>query len=425
MNEEVSKKEAQDVIDNLRSFISLVITSIPFCMPMLGLDIQSTNDPKITIKTNGKWIKVNPTFWKKLTPSEKEGTVMSQWLHIALLDIIRQDGRIDKVWKAACAFRSSSMILTEANKINNVSTMTLPEGALFDTQFNNKSAEEVYTVVLKAYEKALKDKANNQQQNKPSQGQPQQQKGKGQSKSKYIDKDALAESLANDSEGSGTGDDFEYADDTLDQEELKREIVRAAEIHEMMQGNMPGFYKALVQEIKEAQMPWEQMLAMLVRTALGSGIERTYQKTKRYGCLFDMILPSETGKKKPRVVVIIDTSGSISEHYISSFVTEITKILRGVSECICITADAKVQEVVKVRSIRDFVSEQPKVNFLGRGGTNFVPALQEAAKKRADLVIYFTDGYGTFGNSPFGIKRLLWVMTTNVVPPFGRHIKMR
>lgn len=418
MNEGENIKENSEVADNVRSFMSLLITSIPFCMPMLGIDIQVTNDPKISIQTNGSWIKVNPTFWKKLVPSEKEGELMAQWLHIAMLDILRQEGRINKVWKAACAFRSSSMILAEANKKSNVSTMTLPEGSLFDPQFNEKSAEEIYTIVLKAYEKALEDKKKNGNK-QPS---PNDSKGKG--KTKYQGKDQAAEGLANDDDNP-QANGFEYADDSLDQEELKRNIVRAAEIHEKMQGDMPGFYKALVKELKDAQMPWEQMLAMLVRTVINTGIERSYQKTKRYGCLFNVILPAETGKKKPKVVIIIDTSGSISEHYIEKFVAEITRILRGASDCVCITADAKVQEVVKVRSIRDFIAEQPKVQFLGRGGTDFVPALKEAAKHRADLVIYFTDGFGTYGSSAFGIKRLLWVMTTNKVPPFGRHIQMR
>jgi len=424
MNAEVYTKEEQDTIDNVKSFMALLIVSVPFCMPILKLDVGITKES--AIKTNGSFIKVNPKVWNKWLPSEKEGELMSEWLHVALFDVVRQGERIHRLWNAACNFRSNGLILSPANQISNVSSMTLPEGALYDPKFNGMSAEEVYSILFKEYDKVKgKGKGDKPGQSNGGQGQGQGKKGNG--KGKYIDKEDFISSLDAEKSNKETSlsDDLEYADSDFDQDEVKRDIIRSAEMHSKMQGSLPGFYNAIIKELREAKLPWQQILATLIRQVLGYGETRSYQKTKRWACLYDMILPAEIGKKKPKVVIIIDTSGSISEHFITEFTTEIAKILRGVSECICITADAKVQEVVKVKNISDFISDNAKVKFKGRGGTDFVPALKEAANKRADLVIYFTDGFGNFGTSIFGIKRLLWVMTTQVVPPFGKYVQMR
>ena len=48
--------------------------------------------------------------------------------------------------------------------------------------------------------------------------------------------------------------------------------------------------------------------------------------------------------------------------------------------------------------------------------------VQTCALPISDYVVFFTDGYGSFGDDP-GLP-VLWVMTTDVEPPFGETIRV-
>ena len=139
---------------------------------------------------------------------------------------------------------------------------------------------------------------------------------------------------------------------------------------------------------------------------------------------FDLMLPSETGFEKQDIVLILDSSGSMYNTKIfERFVGEIKKVLQYVNKLTLISSDAEVHEKVDIKSINDIIGTNKKFHFKGGGGTDFRPALQVAAKMKADMVIYYTDGYGTYGDCPRGMSKLLWVLTeSGNKPPFGRYL---
>jgi predicted metal-dependent peptidase len=61
----------------------------------------------------------------------------------------------------------------------------------------------------------------------------------------------------------------------------------------------------------------------------------------------------------------------------------------------------------------------------GRGGTSFVPVVEEIEKLGLDIpcLVYLTDGYGTFPDSPPDYE-VLWIMTTDQKAPFGEIVRM-
>lgn len=83
-----------------------------------------------------------------------------------------------------------------------------------------------------------------------------------------------------------------------------------------------------------------------------------------------------------------------------------------------------MHEVVKINSISDVIGKNKKYKFKGGGGTDFRLALEQASKIPNDIVIYYTDGYGTFGTKPRNISNLLWVLIEDcsVKPPFGKYL---
>jgi predicted metal-dependent peptidase len=60
---------------------------------------------------------------------------------------------------------------------------------------------------------------------------------------------------------------------------------------------------------------------------------------------------------------------------------------------------------------------------IGGGGTDFIPIFKHLEEKNIlDGVIVFTDGYGSFP-SQTKVKNTLWLITTDVVAPFGQTVK--
>jgi len=62
----------------------------------------------------------------------------------------------------------------------------------------------------------------------------------------------------------------------------------------------------------------------------------------------------------------------------------------------------------------------------GGGGTSFVPIFDilEENRIKCDVVVVFTDGWGTFPDTDRGYKTI-WVMTDTQTPPFGEVVNVR
>ena len=142
----------------------------------------------------------------------------------------------------------------------------------------------------------------------------------------------------------------------------------------------------------------------------------------------DMYMPSIV-KEHLNVIVAVDTSGSISAEELSAFATEAHSIITSLTSVrmIIIDCDAKVQSVLTIEngmSIDGSTLPWEGKVWLGRGGTSFVPVFDwvDANGENPDLLIYFTDGYGTFpDHEPH--YHVVWVMTTDVQTPFGHLIE--
>ena len=124
----------------------------------------------------------------------------------------------------------------------------------------------------------------------------------------------------------------------------------------------------------------------------------------------------------PRAALVMDSSGSVNLDTYMAYLTEIDALIRRTNaEVTVIIADAEIQAIYQIRTTQDI----PKIEFLGRGGTDFRPALEWIDQQSYDLAIYLTDLGGTF---PEKTKTpVLWVGPENPhginpVAPIGRTI---
>src|SRR5262249_7280518 len=127
-------------------------------------------------------------------------------------------------------------------------------------------------------------------------------------------------------------------------------------------------------------------------------------------------LPGWDREIESSVVIVLDTSGSITGSILGAFAAECRAItaLNGITAVI-MSADAKVQQTIQP-------GEPFPPEWKGGGGTNFIPALKAAEEYQPNCIIYLTDGEGTYPkNSQYPV---LWALTKPRTVPFGEKITL-
>ncbi|WP_086821645.1 VWA-like domain-containing protein [Allokutzneria sp. NRRL B-24872] len=159
-------------------------------------------------------------------------------------------------------------------------------------------------------------------------------------------------------------------------------------------GDVPRGWKRWAEEAFHPPQPWRELLGAAVRTAVsgpGVGEDYTYGRpSRRSAGLPGVILPS-LRRKPPRVRVIVDTSGSVSDSELGSALVEIAAIVRAVggrrdlvSVLSCDAAAHVTHQLCRAEGIP----------LVGGGGTDlrtgFATALRTSP--RPDAVVVLTDG---------------------------------
>jgi predicted metal-dependent peptidase len=195
-----------------------------------------------------------------------------------------------------------------------------------------------------------------------------------------------------------------------------------------VQGDRPdGILRRLEADIPKTRTPWQHHLRQMFTSVAAPQTETTWNRpSRRYLALRAVKpIPYEEGtrsKERPRVVVIVDTSGSIDAVLFHEFISEIATIMnRTGAEVIVIVSDAAVHGTY---TLRDRESEIRKIEFKGGGGTDFRPGLEEAAKYKPAACVYLTDLMGTFPDHPPRF-RTIWAVPNMFEAsqvPFGSKI---
>jgi len=177
-------------------------------------------------------------------------------------------------------------------------------------------------------------------------------------------------------------------------------------------GLIPGDMQSSLSDILFPQVNWKAVLRTFPASCTSTETSRSWMRLNRR-------MPySIKGKKRHQrlaLVVVIDTSGSISDQTLAEFWAEVTAIAEHCDELTVLECDAEVQNVYPFKRTLT-------IEFKGRGGTSFTPAFEYIAAREnrltPDGVIFFTDGYGD-DPRPFRKAPVLWVVTPNGKTPAG------
>ena len=188
------------------------------------------------------------------------------------------------------------------------------------------------------------------------------------------------------------------------------------------QGTLPSNFERAIQKLLKPKVDWVTALRQKVRMGVTSLSKRdyTFSRPSRKFPDEDFIYPGMVGPDSPKIGYAIDTSGSMSEKDLTLALSELESIRKQFS--------AKVYFVdcdADVHSSRWLNPFEPLPRLRGGGGTDFYPVFEhlKAKKIKLDYCVFFTDGYGNFGPNDQKNYDVLWVMTSDVKPPFGDVIR--
>lgn len=216
-------------------------------------------------------------------------------------------------------------------------------------------------------------------------------------------------------------------DKTKDQisNELKDHITRSlteAFAVAKSQGKLPADFERAISKILKPKVDWLRALRQKLRFGVSRLEKRdiTWSIPNKRFLGRDYILPSNVGPDSPKIAYAVDTSGSMSETDLQQAMGELEDIRR--------RYNAKVYVLdcdADVHSSGWIGPNQPLPKLNGGGGTDFKPVFDHLVEKRIkpDYCIFFTDGYGNFGDNPKQFP-VLWIMTSDVKPPFGDVIQV-
>lgn len=178
--------------------------------------------------------------------------------------------------------------------------------------------------------------------------------------------------------------------------------------HISSQGDLPLGLLRWAKERLEPKVDWQRKLKSKIRQGIGivEGATRaSFHKRHRRQGMYQVILPGRYSLI-PKIAVVIDTSGSISNTQLSRTVAEVQGILRELKghRIEIMSVDAQVQT-------HHHTNRLSEVELKGGGGTNMGQGIAAAEKARCDLCIVITDFF-----TPWPDKAKLKVIGLSLVP---------
>lgn len=186
-------------------------------------------------------------------------------------------------------------------------------------------------------------------------------------------------------------------------------------------GTLPGGLQQYIDLLIESMKPnvnWKRVLKIFAASSFRTSIRNTIRRpSKRYGTT-----PGVKIQRKQKLLVAIDTSGSVSDDELRDFFGEMYHIWKQGAEIMIVECDTQIGNTYLYKGV-------PPTVISGRGGTDFNPPLEFAQTYNPDAIIYFTDGGAP--NPEVTVRcPILWMISNNGINEDGwdflegRKVKM-
>ena len=412
-----------------RSIIGLLIDE-PFFAHLLGSIPREVSEKTETIglelQTFGPRLLINEKYFLKELRTEKKrrAAIKHEALHIAFSHFMRRNDRqIQAVFDLAADLVVNQYLSHKVLPDNAVTLNSFPELKLKPDQ----TLEYYYDALIKHYQ-PLQD-SNSQPGDEDPDGETQTGDASGSSGPDQDSKDPDGDGDGNSDGETGTGDASSLSAagqaiqkmldpngrgshehwgqaDQATEYAVENLIIRARDRTPVKQwGTIPGGIGQLIDLILEgrkSQVDWKRQLRLFGASSRRTRVIHTIKRvSKRYGTR-----PGIKIQRFQKILVAIDTSGSIDMDALELFFGEIRGMWRNGAEITVIECDCEVGRTYPYQG-------QTPSDLSGGGGTDFDPVFQylrERRQEQYDGIIYLTDGYAA---TPVVRPpcRVLWVIT--------------
>ena len=352
--------------------------------PYFGSLISSlelrVNDKLRNTRNLGDVFEYNDEYLEVLSVNEVSTLLANAAMHQALFHTVRGKDKVSSVWYLASDYAINDLLVDNG--------FMLAPMANYSSRFEMLYAEEIYTILLSELDLQDNDESLNEEEQQVEEIEEQD-----------LPEDMLEELLAQ--------EEYELL---LNQLNIKLE----------KHGDLPKGIERFVVSQGEAQISWRDELYRYVNAHAKSDY-RMFPPSKKH-LYRGIALPSIYGEEL-KIVVAIDTSASIDDELLKTFLAELYEIMQVFTHYVIelIECDASIQNIQRLTPM-----ESLEPTLKGGGGTDFRPVFDYIENMNEDFkfLIYFTDGKGTFPQYEPLIDTL-WVMNESCDVKFGEVLELK
>ena len=416
---------------------------------LLHLDLVEVDASRCnTMATDGRRIIYCPEFVLQVSEPELMSVLVHEALHVVWEHPLRRGKRHFKVWNIACDYAINGFLIYDLS-------YDLPDGGLWDRKYRGKSSEAIYRELVndeEALQDAIDDIGNGESSgsgagDETGEGNPGDQNisDTGQLSSQETTTGEKVGDIDLDSIPLPQGEVWDAQDESgnalsdVELSELRSDIQRSVSLADKLEKAMSregtSSVGNRVEAMKDVRVDWKDELNDFLQS--NTSDDNSWSRLNRRHQWRGINLPSKT--KSPmggELAVAIDTSGSISQHELNVFATEIQAMVEdcGIEKirvCYCDTTVSKNEDGEWWDEFDLDQGDDLELKVRGGGGTEFDPPfnlLNDYTDDADDVqaFIYFTDGYGYVSENVEPDVPVLWCITEHSHYaerlPFGEKI---
>lgn len=399
-------------MSDLETKLSAARTRLILDKPFLGAlvlrlpMIEAEGDWCQTSATDARHFYYNADFINALTLEQTQFVLAHEALHCALSHFARRVHRDKYRWDIACDLAINPLLIAEQ--------LTPCPGALHIVEYDGMTAEEIYPCIDESDQMHTHDHHIYDQSESSPGG------------SATAGGNATTEPPSTSQSGQQSATTSGEQPPPLTKREQEQMAIqwtqRLAGAHQqaIQVGKMGGALGRMIGHLLQPQIPWRRLLAQYM-TATARDDYNWARPSRREG---DAILPSLRSNEL-KVIIGLDTSGSISDEEMKQFVTELDALKGQANARVTLLAcDAALTEESPWITEPWEQLQLPR-EFKGGGGTDFKPVFEwiEQHDNHADLLIYFTDAQGHFPEHEPCIP-VIWLVKGRAEVPWGQRIQL-
>ena len=194
---------------------------------------------------------------------------------------------------------------------------------------------------------------------------------------------------------------------------LRRIVATAVADHQKAHGagSVPGGLARWAEQTLRPKVNWRQQLAAALRSSVHhktGTADYTWQRPSRRQQPQDTVLRPAMTRPVPSITVVVDTSGSMSEHELDRALTEIKAIIATI-----VPGDSvRVLSVDTIVHTDQQVHHTNQISLDGAGGTDMAAGIAAATETKPDAIVVITDGWTPWPpTTPQGARSVIAALT--------------